>query len=182
MLTQAACGYVLAGGRSRRMGVSKAGLPWRGLTLGAWVAGEVTAVTGGVTITGASWPGYRCISDLVPDFGPVSGIAACLADASSEWSLIVACDMPFANREWLRFMIGSAAGHALVPRTADGRLHPLCAVWNRSALEHVAGAIRDGVRRVHDVLQRLDCRTVTVEDPELVTNVNTPSEWACVQE
>jgi molybdopterin-guanine dinucleotide biosynthesis protein A len=182
MSTQAASGYVLAGGRSRRMGISKAGLPWRGITLGTWVAGEVAAVTGSVTIAGASWPGYRSIPDLVPNFGPVSGIAACLADTPFEWSLIVACDMPFANREWLRFLLDSVAGDALVPRTPDGRLHPLCAVWNRSALDRLAGAMQNGVHRVQDVLQFFDCRTVAVDNPAIVTNVNTPDEWACVQE
>src|SRR6186713_2923198 len=121
MSSQMAGGYVLAGGRSRRMGTDKARLPWRGMTLGAWVAGEVTAVTGNVTITGASWRGYRSIADLVPGFGPVSGIAAALADTRFDWNLIVACDMPHAGREWLRRLLDSAAGDALIPGTPDGR-------------------------------------------------------------
>jgi molybdopterin-guanine dinucleotide biosynthesis protein A len=182
MSTETAGGYVLAGGRSRRMGTDKASLPWRGTTLGKWVAGEIAAVTGNVTVVGAFWPGYRSIADEVPDFGPIAGIAACLADTRFEWNLIVACDMPRARREWLRLLLRSAAGDVLVPRTPDGRLHPLCSVWNRGALAAMEEAVRRGVHAVHEAMRLLDCRTLVTGDAQLVTNVNTPEEWACCQE
>lgn len=182
MSAEIAGGYVLAGGRSRRMGSDKAALPWRGTTLGAWVAGEIAAVAGQVTVVGASWPGYRSIPDQTPDFGPVSGIAACLADTRFEWNLIVACDMPGASREWLRTLLESAAGDVLVPEDADGRLHPLCAVWNMRAAAPMDEAVRRGTHAVREAIRLLDYRTYPVAQMETVANVNTPEEWACVQE
>jgi molybdopterin-guanine dinucleotide biosynthesis protein A len=175
-------GYLLAGGRSRRMGTDKANLPWRGLTLGIWIAGEIAAVTGGVTVVGASWPGYRSIPDAVPDFGPVAGIAAALADTRFEWNLIVACDMPHAGRDWLRRLLESAEGDILMPQTEDGRVHPLCAVWNRNAAIALANAVRRDVHPVREAIRLLDCRTLALPNAEMVANVNTPEEWACWQE
>jgi molybdenum cofactor guanylyltransferase len=182
MPLQVAGGYVLAGGRSSRMGTDKAGLPWRGVTLGIWVAGEVAAAAGAVTIVGASWPGYRSIPDQARDFGPVSGIAAALADTSFEWNLIVACDMPYATRDRLGSLLESAAGDVMAPQTIDGRLHPLCAAWRRKAAPVVAEAVRRGIHPVHDVIRLLDFRTFALPDAEMVTNVNTPEEWACCRE
>jgi molybdopterin-guanine dinucleotide biosynthesis protein A len=112
----------------------------------------------------------------------VSAIAACLADTCFAWNLIVACDMPGANREWLRFLLDSAAGDVLLPQSSDSRLHPLCAVWNRSAAERMADAVTRGVHAVKDAVRLLDYRTVPATDEERVANVNTPEEWARVQE
>ena len=40
--------------------------------------------------------GYgRVVSDLHPECGPMGGLEAALAAASSEWSLIVPVDVPF---------------------------------------------------------------------------------------
>jgi molybdopterin-guanine dinucleotide biosynthesis protein A len=182
MSMQAAGGYVLAGGQSRRMGTDKANLPWRGVTLGVWVAGEISAVTGGVTIVGASWPGYRSIPDALPDFGPVAGIAAALGDTCHEWNLIVACDMPRAGREWLRGLLEAATGDVLLPQTADGRLHPLCAAWHRNAARPMAEAVRRGIHPVQEAIRLLDYRVLRVSHAEIVTNINTPEEWACCRE
>jgi molybdopterin-guanine dinucleotide biosynthesis protein A len=164
------------------MGTDKATLPWKGVTLGSWVAGEILAVTGTVTIVGADWPGYRSIGDQAPGFGPVGGIAAALADTRFEWNLIVACDMPHAGRAWLRRLLDLAAGDVLILQTADGRLHALCAVWNRAAAATMADAVRRGIHPVKEAIRLLDFRTLDVENAQMVTNVNTPEEWACCQE
>ena len=45
-------GFLLVGGRSTRMGRDKALLPYRGVTLGEFVAGEIRMATGSVTLIG----------------------------------------------------------------------------------------------------------------------------------
>src|SRR5579862_3839386 len=96
-----AAGFVLAGGRSRRMGRDKALLPYRGAPLIAHVAGTVEKVlddSGHVAIVGAPDRyrdlGYRVLADLFPGCGPLGGIVTALSLAESDWNLIVACDMP----------------------------------------------------------------------------------------
>ena len=161
------------------MGTNKALLPWRGRTLLDYIADEVAAAAGCVTVVGESVVApLRSIPDQFPGFGPVGGIATALADSRSEWTLIVACDMPGINRDWLRRLLTPVKGDAVIPVTPDGRLHPLCAAWNRSALGCVRDAVHRGVHTVREVVQSLSYRTIPAED-HVVANVNTPEDWAC---
>ena len=172
-------GYVLAGGRSSRMGVSKAGLPWQGTTLLEYVACEVRAAAGSVAIVGGEpLDRYRWIADAVGAAGPLGGIAAALADSRAEWNLIVACDMPGVTRSWLNLLLKQAQHDLTIPVTADERVHPLCAAWNASAGAAVRAALDRGVRRVTDVVKDLRLHKVVVHDETVVANVNTPEEWA----
>src|ERR1019366_6470085 len=89
-------GYVLAGGRSSRMGRDKARLPFRGCDLvsavAAAVAAAVASVAGNVTLVGH--PELPSIPDRYPDGGPLGGILTALDHTAADWNLIVACDMP----------------------------------------------------------------------------------------
>lgn len=171
-------GYVLAGGRSSRMGTDKGSLPWRGTTLIRYVATEVEAAAGSVTIVGGG-PiiGYGVLSDALAGAGPLGGIAAALEDTRAEWNLIVACDMPGIRRVALARLLQEAKDDVTLPVTSDGRMHPLCAVWHRSAGPAVRQAVVGGVRRVTDVVKMLRFQTVVLEDG-VMANVNTPEEWA----
>ena len=169
--------YILAGGRSRRMEATKPLSRGEGRRRRLGSRGDrgrhgtrdcCRRVVAGIPLD----PG----SD--PEFGPVSGIASCLADTSYEWNLIVACDMPGVSREWLHLLLDSAEGDVLVPRSADGRIHPLCAVWNRRAAVPMTDATRAEIRAVKHAIRRLDWRTIAVTDEGRVANVNTPREWA----
>src|SRR4051812_30622740 len=124
-----ASGFVLAGGRSSRMGQDKARLPWRGTTLVESVTSVLMEVTNPVAIVGGDpVPGWLYIPDRWPGFGPVGGITSALISSTNDYSLVVACDMPNLEAGFLRRLVESAAGHAVaVPKTADGRIHPLCA-------------------------------------------------------
>ena len=77
------------------------------------------------------------IADQVPNCGPVGGIASALAESRAEWTLILACDMPYVGADFLLFLRdrASSAGpeiQAVVPESSRG-LEPLCAIYRKSA-------------------------------------------------
>jgi molybdopterin-guanine dinucleotide biosynthesis protein A len=165
------------------MGTDKSRLPWRGMTLLEYVARAVEAAAGTVTIVGGTrHPDLRFIDDEFPRFGPLGGIATALADSPADWTLITACDMPGLTGEWLRGLLERAEGQALVPRTPDGRIHPLAAVWHRSAGPKIREAVLGGIHTVREAVQALDCRWLEVADSGWVRNVNTPGDWARLRE
>jgi molybdopterin-guanine dinucleotide biosynthesis protein A len=169
-------GYVLAGGRSQRMGRDKALLAWGGRTLLEHVAGLVREAVGNVTVVGPpsryAGLGLRVIPDVVAGRGPLGGLYTALRDAAAERVLIAACDMPYLTPELLR-QLAATAGDAVV--TDSGRLHPLCAVYHRKLLPLVEGAIRAGALRMHDLLAAAAVRRVAA-DPAVVANLNTPQD------
>jgi molybdenum cofactor guanylyltransferase len=178
-------GYVLAGGRSLRMGRDKALLPWRGAPLVLHVAAVLAQAAGPVKLVGdpdrhASL-GLPVIPDLHPGCGPLGGIEAALDDSSSDWNLIVACDMPeltVAHLESL-FQAAEASDASLVMAAGpDGRPEPLCAAWRRHLRREVAAAVATGVRRVTDVLPLVPHILVPASAAIHFRNLNTPEDWS----
>jgi len=98
---------ILAGGRATRLGgVDKRGLVVDGQTIFDRQCQVVLPrVTELLVSTPGAAPGHRTVVDRVTDAGPLAGIAAGLAAASTPWLLVVAGDMPYVNAALLDRML-----------------------------------------------------------------------------
>lgn len=176
-------GFVLCGGASRRMGTDKALLPFHGRPLVAHVASRVAEATGTPPVLVGpverfNTLGFEVVAEPEPGLGPLGGIDAVLGLRRADRNLVVACDMPAIEPAFLRQLLAEAcdgAVDALIPR-ANGRLHPLCAVWRPSAAPVVASALADRQLRVHDVIKLLKINTFDA-NPVYLANANTPEDW-----
>jgi molybdopterin-guanine dinucleotide biosynthesis protein A len=185
-----ASGFVLAGGRSTRMGRNKALLPFHGMTLVEHVAGMVREATGSVTLIGdpvqLAHLGLPVVADKLPGAGPAAGIYTALTITSSDWNLIAGCDMPAITCD---ILLGLLRRAAMTPITTDclaaagpnGEPEPLCAVYHRRCLAAVARAIREKRLKMKDLLAEFRIELTPV-DPASLANVNTPAEWAEFEE
>jgi molybdenum cofactor guanylyltransferase len=180
-------GFVLAGGLSSRMGRDKALLPYRGKTLIEHVAGIVgealpdtsrpVAIIGDPSRYGNL--GYPVHPDSVPGCGPLGGIYTALKVSTSDWNLLVACDMPMLSPVGLRALLDcaqAASGSCLTAAALDGQPEPLCALYHRRCLPVLNRAIREKRFKMRGLLAELDWETVVLS-PEIFANVNTPAEW-----
>jgi len=177
-------GFVLAGGRSSRMGRDKALLEWQGARLIGRVAEAVAAAAGGVALIGdpARYGalGYPVFPDIFSGCGPLAGIHAALSATPADWNLVVACDMPDVEAGLLRELLerAEAGGQdCLLPAGESGRPEPLCAVYHRRALPAIQRALENGVRKVLDALAGLRMEVHRTEGPGPFRNINTPEEW-----
>jgi molybdopterin-guanine dinucleotide biosynthesis protein A len=169
------------------MGMDKARLPMGSHLLIEEVAGKIASAAGNVTLIGpperyADLP-LPCLPDLRPGFGPISGIETALASGRGELNLIVACDMPGLEVAWLRELVEHAKcanARCLVANDADGRVHPLCAVYKSSCLSVVSRAIDDQRLKMMDLISELQARFFEIK--KLIHNVNRPEEWVSWQE
>ncbi|HMO65551.1 MAG TPA: NTP transferase domain-containing protein, partial [Verrucomicrobiota bacterium] len=85
--------FILAGGRSRRMGRDKARARLGGRTLLAWVRAACRE---------AGLPVRVIRRDAVPACGPAGGVVTGLRSARAEAVVFLACDQPFIPAAWLR--------------------------------------------------------------------------------
>ena len=175
-------GFVLAGGRSFRMGQDKALLPWKGSTLIESVAREVFSAAGNVTLIGSPERygklGFPVISDRIAGCGPLGGLHAALSATTAEWNVLVACDMPAVTHQLLEELLNAAeasGADALVPQTPGG-LEPLCAVYNVRLLPIVESAIHSKLLKMHDFVSTIQTRTWPAPDPAVFCNINTPEQ------
>lgn len=182
-------GIVLSGGKSRRMGVDKALLPYNGITLLEHVLGIVRAAAGETIVVAdvadkyVLKAGTRVVGDLYPDTGPLGGIITGLTYAADEFNLVVACDMPFLQPALLKRLIEAVEGYDAAVPEINGRLEPLCAAYNKRATEKLWVMLESGELAVHKAVCTLNIVRIGEEelrcfDPELVSfsNWNTPDD------
>ena len=180
-----AAGFVLAGGRSRRMGADKALLAWHGATLVEHVARELAAVAQPITLVGPSARyahlGLPVVEDLHPGLGPLAGIEAALASSSAPWNLILACDLPGVQSALLAAVLDAALSSpdldCVTAVDADGRLQPLCAAYHRRTLPRIARQIEIRHVKLLDTIALLNYRTIAAGAAASLHNVNTPEDW-----
>lgn len=98
-------GFVLAGGRSSRMGQDKALLTLGGVSLVQHAVAKLRRLTPQVFILG-SRSELAPVAPLVPDLrapcGPLGGMEAALSQTACDWNLILPVDMPFLPTALLR--------------------------------------------------------------------------------
>lgn len=175
---------MLAGGASKRMGRDKAFLPYRGMTLVEHVARTVRAAVGNVALIGNAERllrlGLPVYADQAASCGPASGIYTALRVSDTDWSLVVACDMPGTSAQVLTDLLRQAetSGRDCVVASKDGVTpEPLCAAYHRRCLPVLAHAIQQERVKMRDLIGEIGATLALVDSAALV-NVNTPQEWA----
>ncbi|HZQ67432.1 MAG TPA: molybdenum cofactor guanylyltransferase [Terriglobales bacterium] len=185
--------FVLAGGKSTRMGQDKALLELDGETLLVRVLKLARLVAPQVRIIGDAKrfaPWGDVVEDIYPEHGPLGGIHAALTGTRTDLNLVLPVDMPFLDRAFLEFLIQkAAAGSAVVtvPR-AGGRLHPLCATYRKSFAEIAKRSLESDRNRIDALFDQVETRVIEEDElrqhgfaPWLFRNVNTPQDWRDVQ-
>jgi molybdopterin-guanine dinucleotide biosynthesis protein A len=181
--------FLLAGGRSSRMGRDKALLGVGPLTFLEAVARAARPLARSITVVGREGEagGYPAVADLRPGLGPLAGIETALSRAETDVAIVLACDLPLVTAELLELLAARAAGAPgaiVVARDAGGRLAPLCGLYPTAARESVSRLLDAGERRPRALL---DSRPTVVVDyceyahlpaaERLLLNVNTPEEY-----
>jgi len=182
--------FILAGGRSTRMGTDKAFVSLNGRTLLARVLNTARSVTSNVRIVGDAGrfsPFAPVVEDIFPGCGPLGGIHAALRASDAELNFILAVDIALAPPALLECLIRRArdsAAAVTVPRAA-GRLQPLCAVYRRSFADAAEKALRDGHYKIDALFDSVATQIIAEEDLEaagfserIFRNLNTPQELA----
>ena len=186
-------GFVLAGGKSSRMGAGsdqdkdKAFLEFRGQTLLNRALAVMGTVCDRVAIVGdpAKFAKYESVvADIFPGCGPLAGIHAALLHSPAKLNLMLAVDMPFVSRELLAFLFAAAEeSDAIVTVPRCGRLQPLCAAYRRDFSSVAERALRAGKYKIDAAFSNVSVRVI--EEDELAAagfseqnffNVNTPQD------
>jgi molybdopterin-guanine dinucleotide biosynthesis protein A len=180
--------FVLAGGRSSRMGSDKAFIELEGRTLLARSLDLLRAITPEVSLVGpadkfAAYGGV--IEDVFSGCGPLAGIHAALSASMTELNLMLAVDLPFVPQSLLRFIVEQARASDMlvtVPRIAGG-FQPLCAVYRRGFAPLAETALKAGKNKIDALFASTTVRIL--EEPELhrfafsaymFENLNTPED------
>ncbi|HJT65398.1 MAG TPA: molybdenum cofactor guanylyltransferase [Pyrinomonadaceae bacterium] len=181
-------GFILAGGQSRRMGTDKAQLLIENETFVDRIAATLEEVANSITLVGArqSHPRFPSATDVYPGWGALGGLHAALANCTSEWAIVVACDLPFVTAELFAHLASLRTDHdAVVPLQTDGRPQPLAALYRiEPCLARATQLIETGHRRPLDLLELVNTRWVPFSEitnlaqaEKFFVNINTPDDY-----
>jgi len=183
-----ACGVILAGGQSSRMGTNKALLTLAGEPLIQRLSRRMTQwFEQTVIVTNSpetyAFLGLPMVGDRVPGLGPLGGLEAGLRASQFEHAFFCAVDMPFIREGLVRYMVEQAPGYEIVVPYLGGEFEPMHAVYGqgcRPSIERYLEARRLKLLNIYHEVRRRDLTEEEIRrfgDPErLFFNCNTPEE------
>jgi molybdopterin-guanine dinucleotide biosynthesis protein A len=181
--------FILAGGRSSRMGADKAFLELAGKPLivrAVELARETVPevkIVGDPQKFGAFGP---VIDDVYRNRGPLGGIHAALTSSEAEWNLILAVDVPFVPVQFLKYLLTRAesSGATVTVPSIGEYFQPLCAVYRKQFLSSAEQALSEGKNKIDQLFIDVslcaiseDDMTMNGFDLSIFRNLNTPEEW-----
>lgn len=182
--TRAFSGAVLGGGKSSRFGSDKCRHAYRGQPLIEHAlasladAAEVMVVGTAAPAASRAWS----VPDVRPGFGPLSGMHAALQTARYPWVAVTACDMPFVDPAWWRFLLARADGVQMVVPASPKGVEPLAGIYRRELVAMLDARMSRGHLAVRDLHGDAPSRVVPVDEyrerfpAEMFVNVNRPED------
>lgn len=129
---------------------------------------------------------FTVVSDEIPNGGPLSGIHVGLKTARSRFVYLLACDMPYVNPDYIRFLqerVRDSSVAACVTRFGDW-IEPFNAFYSRDLVPEIEDYLIKGRKSVFHFLQQFD--VLYIEEKEalqfspdwrMFLNLNTREEF-----
>jgi len=190
---------ILAGGKSSRVGLNKSKdqMKLSGRPLIDWVISKLTSLDNlkeeNIIIVGPKekYPRFkRVVQDIFPQKGPLGGIFSGLKASTSQYNLVVACDMPFLEVKLLQYMREEIdSNDIIIPLYNKEYIEPLCAIYSKKCLEIIEKNIQSGILSVRKIFPHLRIKFIEEEeikkfDPKLYSffNVNFKHDFRKAEE
>ena len=177
---------ILAGGQSRRMGSDKSFVELAGKPLIVHVIECISCLSLPMMII-ANQPerygifGVPVITDVLPDRSSLSGLYSAIYHSPTDYTLCVACDMPFLNPALLAFLISLRKGYDAVVPIVGGHPQGLLALYSQTCLVPIRQRLEQNKLKIRDLYAQVNTRWVDEDvlrryDGELASfvNINTP--------
>jgi molybdopterin-guanine dinucleotide biosynthesis protein A len=180
---------ILAGGKSSRLGRSKALQVIGGKSLIQWVVDHLTILSAEIIIATAHGEAIPCssavkiktVADIYPGKGPLGAIYSGLTASSSPQAIVVGCDTPFLSVSLLEYMTQICSTFDVVVLRIKKKVEPLCAVYSRNCLAPIQELLEQNELGINKLFSMVKVRYVEEDeinsfDPEHLSFFNINSQ------
>lgn len=181
---------VLAGGLSRRLGRDKAFEPIGNLPLIQRVLSQVSQISRHTIVVAndkkretqlSGLDGISISIDKYPDTGSLGGIFTGIHASTTDWTFVVACDMPFLNIKLIRYIMSLKEGYDAVVPVIDGRPEPIHSIYSKDCLAHIKEKITNNELKITGFFDKISVRYVNESainefDPDHLSFLNVNNE------
>ncbi len=166
-------GIVLAGGKSKRMGIDKRHVKLLGMSLLELSVNRLRTITEEVLVVigekeNLDFRDVHFILDIEKNRGPMLGLFTGLCKMKNFYALVTSVDNPLLTIEFLNYLKENAIGYdAVVPRWKRG-IEPLVAVYSKNPLL----TMKEWIKKEKNLapylfVQELDLRVRFIEEEEI---------------
>lgn len=179
-------GYILAGGKSSRIGADKGLLLFEGKAMIEYVINQMLPVFDNLVIVSNNPEyeklGLKVIPDLIKEIGPAGGIYTALHHSNAKLNFIVSCDMPFVTQEAIEFVVNNTNESQIVLLENKGKIEPLFGVYSKECEENWLQLIEQKIIKLQDMVLQFKLKTIPIENKEIFAasffkNINTQEDF-----
>lgn len=178
--------YILAGGKSSRMGTDKGLLLIDGKAMIQYVIEQLQPIFPKVIIVSNNLEyekfGLEVIPDLIKDIGPAGGIYTALHHSNAQWNFIVSCDMPFITKEAIEFIFKTRKESQIVLLKNQENVEPLFGIYATNCETVWLQLIHQKTIKLQEMVLQFNLQTIAVEDniifnQSFFKNINTKADF-----
>lgn len=175
--------FVLAGGKSSRMGKEKGLVLFNGQPMISYVLKALCETGIPVNIIanneGYGKFGVPVFPDLVKEKGPMGGLYTAFSHTTAKAVLLISCDMPLVTSEAIKQLLDKAENNQINAPTVEGRVNPLFALYPLSLKQEVEERIIGDRLKMTDLIlenKHTLVPSIARENPGIFRNVNNEEE------
>jgi molybdenum cofactor guanylyltransferase len=177
--------FILAGGKSARMGTDKGLIPLNGKPMISYLIDmlEGSGLPVGIISNEPVYEsfGYPVFPDLVKEKGPLGGIFTAMSNTASDHCLILSCDSPFTGKQVIKELISKTVSDQITLGQLQGKLLPFPGVYPRSLKQKLKEKLDANHLRLRSFILEESYRLISWDDlcqhPEReFANLNTPED------
>lgn len=183
-------GIILIGGKSLRMGTTKALLKFGDKTIIERIVFFMTSLFKEVLLITNSHEDYGFLelpifTDIYPGKGPLGGIHSGLVNSKTEKNFVISCDVPLMTKEMIQHIVDYKTDAPIVFCEAAGYHQPLVGLYCKTVLskiEEMFGSSEAIDNSLHCFLKKVKIEIIHPQDllfykDEIFFNLNNPDDY-----
>ena len=186
--------FILAGGKSSRIGTNKALLQVEGKPLIQRLVDLLDPMFSEVVISSNepdlyNFTGKKIVQDIYSARGPLAGIHSILKFTNTKMNFIISCDIPLIGTELINYIVNYETVKDIILPLADGRIQQTCGLYSKNILNEVEKLLIESNQKnsklkgsIYELMDRVPTEIVEVDkfdfySPDLFLNINTPEDY-----
>lgn len=181
---------ILCGGKSSRMGFDKSEIRVNGKLLIEIIGEQLEQVFDNIILISDDKDKfknlrYKVVQDIVPGAGPMGGIYTALNYSTTQFVFITACDMPFINLNYIKYMMSCIKAQSFqgIVSYKGGYVEPLYSFYSKKMVNSIKNELDNDNFKLLQVIKNCNFYYVNDEkvreyskDMSIFTNLNYKSD------
>ncbi len=178
-------GYILAGGKSSRMGIDKGLIVFDERAIIQRVIEQMRPAVKKLVIVSNNPEyekfGLEVIGDVIKNIGPAGGIHSALSHTDAEQNFIVSCDMPFVTTSSIEFVVSQSYQTQITLPVYGQKIEPMHGVYSKECLNKWNELIQLNVFKLQELISHFSLLKLSVDGNNLFYdsiffNINTKED------